>query len=183
MKALVISMVVLVALSMSVSADFFDFYDECNTGTGLSSNPYEEHCPAISQGKDCCAWYQDWHVHDMGQLLTADGISLSTYFMNGNSATCTDHGVVYVSENIDGPWTFVGNMPEVPQGYTTVMETFNNIDTDFRYVKIASTGICNVDWSSAGAYVPEPQVPEFGLIAGTVALAGAIAGFIILRKK
>jgi hypothetical protein len=31
--------------------------------------------------------------------------------------------------------------------------------------------------------VDENQVPEFGLIAGGVALAGAVAGFFLLRKK
>jgi hypothetical protein len=181
MKKLTLSAFFIVILSIGVSA--FDFYDECNTGTGLSSNPYEEHCPAIAVGKDCCAWFQDWHVHDMGQLLTTDGITLTTYFMNGNSATCSAYGIVYVSENIDGPWTFIGNMPPAPAGYNEVSETFNDIDTDFRYVKVQTSGQCNVDYSAAGVYVPEPEVPEFTTIAAGIALVGAVAGMLLLRKR
>lgn len=41
----------------------------------------------------------------------------------------------------------------------------------------------DVDGKSKVYHVAGVQIPEFGLIAASVALAGAVAGFIFLRKK
>jgi hypothetical protein len=204
MKMVVLFIVLLAALPMVFADDSgagdYDYYDQCNTGTGTSSNPWASQCDPAAFGKDCCGWYQDWHVHDLGSVVTGSAEVYAT-FMGGYYGGCTDRGIVSVSLNIDGPWTFIGytDYGVAWQKVTTELET----EEDFRYVKIDNEGGCYTDWSSVGVdedgssddECPDgedcsddeyseahQEVPEFGTVAALVALAGAVTAFFLMRK-
>lgn len=185
-KFVVLSAFLMVLFSFVASANVvYNHYDTCNTGTGSSSWPTEQHCTSPGYGHDCCGWFQTWHVHDLTQVLDKDNVdSLTVQFMPGESSTCIAHGIVSVSENIDGSWTFVGNTDDTTnQGWTySTTKTFSDIPIDFRYVKVEASG-CNNDWSSAGVMISEDQIPEFTTFGALLAVLGATIAIVIVKRK
>ncbi|MCK4328065.1 MAG: PKD domain-containing protein [Candidatus Diapherotrites archaeon] len=136
--------------------------DTCGNNIGYSSNPKEPHCAATGK-KDCCAWYQRWHVHDMGTLISQN-VSINVDFKSGLYAGCTDTVNVTTSAN-NVTWAIAGtfpstsidtdNSPGYPQSWATESFTIKNYPTPFRFVKVEIPKCAN-DWS----YVTVTDAPS-----------------------
>ncbi|MFH1249059.1 MAG: hypothetical protein V1660_02815 [archaeon] len=154
-----------------------DYFDQCGDGDGLSSNGVN----------DACNPFITWHVHDMGELLDGSDVeSLTAYFMSGWTSGCQDNAYAYVSQNIDGPWSYIGDTSYTPGGWQIISTSFFDVFTelDFRYVKIGNYGGCYSDWSAAGVNLKKGNdVPEFSTIAAGLALIGSTLGFVALRRR
>jgi len=80
--------------------------ETCNNGIGYSPNPTEYHCKA-SGYKDCCGWYQQYHVHDLQTNIT-DPVDIYIDFRIGWQQGCTDNVTVYTSDD-NATWNLAGS--------------------------------------------------------------------------
>lgn len=139
---------------------------------------------------------EKWHILDFGEVLTAYDIDKLTLSFNPKDE-CETKAYIYLSKDGEN-WRYFGetDLTAVP-----ITKDFN-VEDDFRYIKIGSFK-CYTSFSAAGIILKErpeiqeymlysgggggdyeePQVPEFSSIAAGVALIGAIAGFIFLRRR
>jgi len=127
--------------------------ETCNNDIGYSPNPTECHCKA-SGYKDCCGWYQQYHVHDLQTNIT-DPVDIFIDFRIGFQQGCTDNVTVYTSDD-NATWVYAGSTtataldldgnPVFPQAWSTHTFAIKNYTTPFRYIKISAPKCFN-DWS------------------------------------
>ena len=126
-----------------------------------------------------CSTFTHERIHDLGQEITGTN-TVTAMFLPGWSSNCWTTGSVYVSENNNGPWVLLGETDSTHQPVSTTKDF--SYTGSFRYVKIFDTnGACYNDCSSASVILNN-NVPEFGLIAGIVALIGALAVFVYMKR-
>ena len=126
-------------------------WETCENNVGYSSNPKEKHCKGHT---DCCAWYQKYHVHDMGSTINS-AVNIYVDIKTGLGNGCTSNTEVYTSTDKTN-WNKVGQFsttskdmdskPGYPQAWMTHTQTFKNYNTNFRYIKVQNNH-CYNDWS------------------------------------
>ncbi|MCK4327862.1 MAG: PKD domain-containing protein [Candidatus Diapherotrites archaeon] len=141
--------------------------DTCGNGIGYSSNQGESHCKAAGT-KDCCNWYQKYHVHDLGSLITVN-VSINVDFKPGYGSGCVDTLKVYTSTNNVTGWVLADSVSTTSidtskgggphQLWATRTHTIGDYSPDFRYVKV-ELGKCYNDWSYVTVVdAPTNEVP------------------------
>ncbi len=136
--------------------------DTCNNNIGYSSNPTDSHCNGFT---DCCNWYQQYHVHDMGSTINQN-VSINIDFKPGSSAGCRDTVTIYTSTQPETNWEFAGSTPTqsidtsnkqtiYQEDWATRSYTISGYDVPFRYVKVEIPR-CHNDWS----YVTVTDAPN-----------------------
>ena len=171
-SALAIILLISLFTLQSVSA----FFDECDNDIGYSYGtpwPYTTNPHTCLSGKsDCCGWYIQTHVHDLGQIL--DGTyDIYVYYRPGFNEGCTDTVKVYVSED-NQTWTQIASKSVKA----------HDMDGDGHYPQVWQEGVLNIENYTGRFRWVKVRIPYCFNDYSSVAVANAsnnppIAGFTV----
>ncbi|MFH1917469.1 MAG: hypothetical protein ABIJ21_09485 [Nanoarchaeota archaeon] len=115
-------------------------------------------------------------------LLLVVLVAISSVFAE-NTCTDTDGG-----DDIFTAGSVSGLFDDVPYEHFDVcavsadyLNEWSCRQTDTGMVALATTFPCEFGCENGACW--EYEIPEFGLVAASIALAGAVAGFFFLRKR
>jgi hypothetical protein len=124
--------------------------------------------------------------------LDSDGYYASTLTIRHLDGLADDSFKVEI-QNADLSWTDMGSYGDkgnaaevwtetsfdIPEGRSGLL-TFRITATDGEWAQCDTYGQLALDWAELYG---GSEIPEFGTLAAMVALAGAVTGFFVIRKK